>query len=1196
MKLMMLIKQSCCALMLAAIACLYSCTEHTLFEKVSSSHSGIDFTNTIVEDDTINPLDLVNLYHGGGVGAGDFNNDGLQDLYFVGNQVPSKMYLNKGDFKFEDITEDAAVEGKGRWGRGVAVVDVNSDGLMDLYVCNGIRKDSLARRNILYVNQGINKQGTPVFKDMAAEYGLDAHVESTTASFFDYDNDGDLDMYLTVNEANSSQNPNLFASGHGDALIPSRGKLFRNDWNAEKKHPSFTDVSRQAGITIAGYGLSTTIADINQDGWKDISVANDYMSSNILYINNGDGTFTDRSKEYFKHTSFNAMGQDITDLNNDGLADLFELDMNPEDNFRKKMMMGPNSDVNYYNFDYYGYQYQYVRNTLQLNQGPRIGQNDSIGAPAFSEVSFMSGVAQTDWSWAPLITDFDNDGFRDIIVGNGYPRDVTDHDFLTYRQEAYATSTKKQLLEQIPIVKIHNYAFRNNGDLTFQDASKNWGLMAPTFTNGAVYVDLNNDGAMDVVMNNINDEALIYKNTVNDKKDDVKQYLQVRFKGAGKNRNGLGVVAEIFYNHNKRQVFENNPYRGYLSTQQSVAHFGLNKISTVDSLVIKWPEGRKQVLRNVKAGQVITVDIRNADQTYSWAQPKLAKEALFKEVTNSLNLNYWHNEFSFIDFQVQKLLPHKLSEYSPALAVADVDGNGLDDLVIGGNAHDPAQIFLQQKNGKFTQKAVMSGPELKQDYKDAGILLFDADGDGDADLYMASGGYKNGANTPAYQDRLYLNDGKGSFRLAPNALPKNYTSKMCVRSVDYNKDGRLDLFVSGRVEPGAYPKPVSSIILRNDSKDGKVKFTDVSDAVAPALRNAGLVCDALFTDFDNDNWPDLIMAGEWMPITFLRNNKGKFENVTTGTGLSGKTGWWNTIIAGDFRNTGRMDYIVGNTGLNTIYQVNDQFPAYITAKDFDNNGGYTAIPSLFFPDINGEKKEFPAHGREDMLKQMISLKKKFTNYKSFATATMDEILSPEQRQGAIRLKTNTQQSCYLRNEGDGKFTMIPLPQQAQLSVLNGMVVDDFDQDGQLDIAVNGNDYGTDVSTGRYDALNGLLLKGDGKGNFRPLSILQSGIYFPGNGKALVKLQSTGGKYMLAASQNKGKLQVLELKRPQKMARVNPSDLSATIKYKDGRSARQEFYYGSSFLSQSGRYININNDMASVTIVNSKGLSRSLQIN
>jgi hypothetical protein len=402
--------------------------------------------------------------------------------------------------------------------------------------------------------------------------------------------------------------------------------------------------------------------------------------------------------------------------------------------------------------------------------------------------------------------------------------------------------------------------------------------------------------------------------------------------------------------------------------------------------------------------------------------------------------------------------------------------------------------------------------------------------------------------------------------------------------------------VSGRVEPGAYPKPVSSMMLRNDTRDGKVKFTDVSDQVAPALRNAGLVCDALFTDFDNDNWPDLILTGEWMPVTFLRNNKGKFENVTAGTGLSEKTGWWNTIIAGDFRNTGRMDYIVGNTGLNTIYQVNDQYPAYITAKDFDKNGGYTAIPSLYFPDVNGEKKEFPAHGREDILKQMISLKKKFTNYKSFATATMDDILSPEQREGAIRLKMNTQQSCYLRNEGNGKFTMIPLPKQAQLSVLNGMVADDFDQDGHLDIAINGNDFGTDVSTGRYDALNGLLLKGDGKGNFKPLSILQSGIYLPGNGKALVKLQSPDGKYMLAASQNKGKLQMLELKRPQKMARVQPSDISATIKFKDGRSAKQEFYYGSSFLSQSGRYININSNMASVTLIDNKGASRGLKLN
>jgi len=495
------------------------------------------------------------------------------------------------------------------------------------------------------------------------------------------------------------------------------------------------------------------------------------------------------------------------------------------------------------------------------------------------------------------------------------------------------------------------------------------------------------------------------------------------------------------------------------------------------------------------------------------------------------------------------------------------------------------------------QRQLLPGKNsIGNDYKDEGLLLFDANGDGKLDLYMASGGYKNAPNNPGYQDRLYLNDGKGNFTLAQNALPQNFGSKLCVRAVDYNKDGKLDLFVSGRVDPWNYPKPVSSFIFRNDSKNGQVKFTDVTRQVAPALQNIGLVCDALFTDYNNDGWPDLVLAGEWMPVTFLKNNKGTFVNSTAGTGISKKTGWWNSLVAGDFRHTGRMDYIVGNVGLNTLYQASDKYPVYITAKDFDKNGGYTAIPSLFLPDQNGGKKEFPAPGREDLLKQMISMKKKFTNYKSYATATMDDILSPEQRQGALRLKATELRSCYFRNEGNGKFTIIPLPNEAQFSTLNGMVVDDFDGDGNLDVVINGNDYGTDVSIGRYDALNGLLLKGDGKGNFKPLSILQSGIYIPGNGKALVKLQSSDGKYLLAASQNKGNLKIYALKRSIKNIRLQAMDASAMITYKNGKTEKQEFYYGSSFLSQSGRFLSINNEVKSVIITNGNGQSRNINLN
>jgi hypothetical protein len=1176
----------------------FSCKNPTLFEQIPSSYSGVHFNNKIVESDSINPLDKLNIYNGGGVGIGDFNNDGLQDIYLVGNAVPNRLYINKGNMKFEDVTSQAGVGGLGGWGRGVAVVDINNDGLLDIYVCNTLLNDSVKRQNLLYINQGPDRNGIPHFREMAKEYGLDIHVHSTMASFFDYDNDGDLDMYLTVNEAQSSDNTSSFRPIIKDGSKNSTGRLYRNDWDPVLKHPVFHDVSKQAGILIEGYGHGTTTVDINRDGWKDIYVTNDFLTNNILYINNHDGTFTDKSRDYFKHTSTSAMGQDIEDMNNDGLADVFELDMFPEDNYRKKMFMGSNSYQVYKNFDYYGYQYQYNRNTLQINQGPRVGPNDSVGDPVFSETAFLSGVSQTDWSWCPLITDFDNDGFRDIVVTNGYPRDVNDHDFITFRAEAYFIASKKTMLDQIPIVKIPNYAFKNNGNLQFTDVTKNWGLDVPTFSNGAAYADLDNDGDMDMVINNINDEVLIYKNTAREKDKKNSHYLHIQFAGGPLNRNGVGVWADIYYSHGKHQVYENTPFRGYLSTIQNIAHFGLGKDTLLDSVVIRWQNGKKQTLQNIKTDQVLKVNITNAKDNYSFNLPKINSGSLFRDVTKSVGVTYKHQEDDLADFNVQKLLPHKLSQYTPAIAVGDVDGNGFDDMVVGGTSKYPAQLLLQQPNGKFIQRDLLAKGEtdVRVRVKDEGLLLFDADGDGHPDLYIASGGYEKQPGSPDYQDRIYKNDGKGNFKEVPDALPKNLTSKLCVKAIDYNKDGKLDLFVSGRVEPWNYPKPVSSFMLRNDSKNGQIKFTDVTASVAKDLKNIGLVCDAIFTDFDNDGWPDLVLTGEWMPVTFLKNDHGVFKNVTTNTGIADKYGWWNSIAAGDFRHTGRIDYIVGNTGLNTFYKGADKYPVYITAKDFDNNGSYDAFPSVFLKDKDGELKEFPAQTRDDIVKQMIGMRVRFQNYKSFATATMDSVITPEMRKGAVRLKANMLQSCYLRNDGKGKFTMIPLPIEAQISQLNGMVVDDFDGDGNLDVAINGNDYGTEVGTGRYDALNGLMLKGDGKGNFKPLSILQSGVYIPGDGKALVKLRGATGDYLLAASQNKDAMKIFQLKRPVNTIALQPLDMYATIKYKNGKTSKQEFYNGTSFLSQSGRFFNIDKMMESVKITDSYGRARNIPLN
>nr|MBA4167609.1 VCBS repeat-containing protein [Chitinophagaceae bacterium] len=604
---------------------------------------------------------------------------------------------------------------------------------------------------------------------------------------------------------------------------------------------------------------------------------------------------------------------------------------------------------------------------------------------------------------------------------------------------------------------------------------------------------------------------------------------------------------------------------------------------------------RKQTLKNVPSDKVLRVNINDAKEKYTWDQPAFVSPPLFREITKAAGINYNHVDFDFIDFNIQTTLPHKLSEYCPALAAADIDGNGFDDLVIGGNFNNPGVIFFQQKNGKFLKKNLQTGKDsVNTLFKDEGMLLFDANGDGYMDLYVASGGFKSEANSADYQDRLYINNGKGAFVLDKEALPENHTSKLCVRSMDYNRDGKPDLFVSGRVDPWHYPKPVSSFIFRNDSKGGKIKFTDVTNDVAPDLKNSGMVCDALFTDFDNDGQIDLILTGEWMPVTLLKNVAGKFKNVTPASGLGGQSGWWNSIVAGDFRHTGRMDYIVGNLGLNSLYKASEEHPVYITAGDFEHNGGYEAIPSLFLPAEDGTVKEYPSHGRDDILDKLPGLKKRFNDYRSFATATMSTILPDEQRKNAQRLKAVNLQSSYLRNDGNGKFTVLPLPDMAQVSALNGMVADDFDGDGNLDVLINGNDYATEVSIGRYDALNGLLLKGNGKGGFTPLSILQSGIFIPGDGKALVKLRSASGNYLVAASQYKDALKLFQLRDSVTNVSLRQGDLYALIKFRDGRMEKKEFYCGSSFLSQSSGFFSVNKNAESAIIYDNNGYSRKIQ--
>jgi hypothetical protein len=1182
--------------LLFSLLAVCSCKRNnSLFLLVPSSKSGIHFNNKIVENDSVNPIDLTNIYNGGGVGIGDFNNDGLEDIYFTGNQVANKLYLNKGNFKFQDVTGLAKVNGGGKWCRGISVIDINNDGLMDMYVSATILADSKMRENLLYVNQGIDKDGIPHFEDKAAEYNLNDSSYSTMAAFFDYDNDGDLDVYITVNEILEDYNPSVYRFKIVDGSFPSTGRLYRNDWNNSLKHPVFVNVTKQAGVTIEGYGHATTIADFNKDGWKDIFVTNDFNSNDLLYINNHDGTFTDKATSYFAHTSANGMGQDVIDINNDGLSDVIELDMNPEDNLRKKMMLGANSYQNYQNSDFYNYQYQYVRNTLQLNQGPRVNEGDSIGDPIFSDIAFFSGIAETDWSWTPLVQDFDNDGFRDIIVTNGYPKDITDRDFISFRQQSSAIASKDFVLGQIPQVKLHNYGFRNNGDITFSNATYDWGMDIPSFSNGGAYVDLDNDGDMDFVINNINDEAFIYKNTLMNNRASDKRYLTVKLIGDSLNRNGFGTWIELYYD-GKKQVLEQTPYRGYLSSVQIDAHFGLGNASTIDSVVIKWQNGKEQMLQNIAANQTLTVNIKDATVHEGWELPVLAPNTLFTEVTNAISMNYKDSAKDFVDFNIQKLLPHKFSEYGPSMAVGDVDNNGFDDIVIGGYSGVSPSLLLQQGNGNFlTKKLIANASRENKPWQDMGIALFDADEDGDLDLVTASGGYESKPGSPAYMDKFFINDGKGNFKIDATALPQNLTSKSCIRAADYDHDGDLDLFVAGRVLPHEYPKPVSSFIYRNDSKNGKVSFIDVTSSVAMPLINAGLVCDAVFSDFDNDGWQDLVLAGEWMPITFLKNIHGTFKNVTSTSNISDKKGWFTSILPGDFDNDGDIDYIAGNLGLNSFFKANAAHPVSIYAKDFDNNGNYDAIPTIFLPTSQQDTtlKEFPVHTRDDIIKQMISFRSKFQNYKSFANASFDQMFAKDEMKDVLKVQANYFNNSYIRNDGDGKFAITSLPASTQFSCMNGMLSEDFDHDGYLDVLMIGNDYGTDVSVGRYDACNGSLLKGNGKGSFEPMSILKSGWFVPGNAKALVKLRTPNGKCLLVASKNKSSVQAFLYKPAIKTIAVNPTDVSAVITLKNGQKQKKEFYYGVSFLSQSGRFLNIDENIASISITDSKGNIRQL---
>ncbi|MXV52390.1 RNA-binding protein [Pedobacter sp. HMF7647] len=1173
-----------CFFLLALICGCSGKKANTLFRLLPSSETGVTFTNTITESDTTNILNQANLYNGGGVGIGDFNNDGLPDMYFAGNMVSNKLYLNKGSLKFDDVTDAAGVGGEGRWCTGVSVVDINADGLLDIYVCTSFRKDVKRRTNLLYINQGVNKEGVPAFKESAQSYGLADTGYSTQAEFFDYDLDGDLDMYLVTNELNDPKTPIKFRPKVTDGSALNTDRLYQNNGNG-----TFTNVSKKAGIQIEGWGHSATISDFNMDGWPDVYVSNDFVANDLLYINNQDGTFTNRLSEYLKHAGWSAMGTDVVDVNNDGLPDIMSLEMLPEKNLRKKEMIGGDEYFNYFNAKRFGYEHQYVRNVLQLNSGMTPDKH-----PVFNDIGYMAGVYETDWSWTPLVADFDNDGLRDLIITNGLPRDVTNLDYIEYNsgQGGGKADLSLKMVDSLPVVKIANYAFKNTANgYNFQNQTQAWGFDKPAFSNGAAYADLDNDGDLDVVINNINDESFVYENQLSKIKPGD-HFLTVSFKGEGLNTQGYGAKVRIYYDGDKQQFYEHQPCRGYLSTDDQRAHFGLGGTKQIDSLRIQWADGKSQLITGIQADKPLTIFHKNAKDVFDIYWKEKSQKPLFADASGISGIQYTHEETDVIDYNIQQTLPHKLSQYGPGIAVGDIDNNGFDDFYIGGSAGKPGIFFMQDAGGKFTKSNRILNEPLKEE-EDNGVLLFDADGDGDLDLYAVSGSYEFEKGHTASQDRLYINNGKGFFSKSFNALPIEYSNGSCVRAADFDSDGDLDLFVGGRVVSGEYPLAPESFLFRNDQG----KFTDVTDQLCPELKHAGMITDALWSDFDRDGKPDLIIAGEWMPVSFYKNTGSGFTNVTQQSGIPGHLGWWNSLVSGDFDNDGDIDYVAGNLGLNSDYKATDNQPMTILAKDIDQNGSTDAMVFCYLRAEDESMQPFPMSTRDDAVAQVISFRKQFPSFKSYGKATMNDLWKEENQKDAIKLKANDMQTSYIENKGNGKFVISPLPLQAQAAPIYGMLSLDTDNDGLLDILMVGNDYGMEPVSGRHDAFSGLMLKGDGKGKFSAVPLPKSGFYVNGDGKGLAMVRTAKNENLLLASQNQDKLKVYKSTNTKNSAdktiRLLPDDFYAEVEYKNGLKRRVEFYYGSTYFSQSSRILNVGDNVKKVVIINFKGAQRTV---
>ena len=1055
----------------------------SVYKLMDSKETGIKFENTIQETERLNYYYYDGIYQGAGSAVLDIDKDGLMDVLLVSNQGPEKLYLNKGDFKFEDISKKAGIEGGPEWTTGATVADVNGDGWDDIYISCFLLEEAELRRNKLYIN---NKNNT--FSERAREFGLSDTTYTISATFFDYDLDGDLDMFQV------NQPPNIVLRRLSSKLWEANHscKLYRND------NFHFTDVTKEAGVFTLGYALSAVASDVNNDGYPDLYVTVDYKEPDFLFLNLKNGTFRDVAKSAMNHFSLFSMGCDVADFNDDGLLDIFSVDMVAEDRFRNKTNMAGMDIPKFWKNVELGFHYQYMFNSLQLNQG--------IGS--FSEIAQLAGISKTDWSWSVLLADYDNDGAKDLFITNGLMRDVRNRDYQAMFERPFdSIKSTLELVKKAPSQKIINYMYRNVGDLKFKNVIDDWGMAQKSFSNGASYADLDNDGDLDLIVNNISDNAFLYKNTTSDKK--AANYLRLNLEGPESNYRSFGARAAIYFDKGKMQMLELSNARGYMSTSEPIMHFGLGSISKVDSLIVRWPSGKIVRKLNVKCNQTLTLKEKDANDVASNQLFEVTGIAFTKDVTQELIGNIQTKENYFDDYKTEILIPHKMSTLGPCIATADVTGDGNDDIYIGGCAGTSGVLYFQQVDGTFLPSA--SNPwNAHKSSEDIDAIFFDADSDRDMDLYVASGSNEFAVGSPLYKDRLYINEGGGKFSDGSNRIPALTFSKGVVRAADIDGDGDQDLFIGGRQVPGYYGKSERSAILIND----KGKFVDRTKEACPEMSTAiGMISSATFVDLDKDRDLDLVVVGEWMSPMIFVNEAGKFKNETSKFGLENLRGWWNVIVSEDVDGDGDQDLIAGNLGMNTKFKASIEKPFKVFLKDFDDNGSW----DIYLGSYDRDGKYYPVRGRQCSSEQMPFIKEKYKTYNEFASHSIDDILEG-MKEGAIIKDVTEFHSGIFINEGNA-FSFKPFNNMDQIAPIYDFIVYDVNKDGYKDIIYGGNYYNREIETTRSDAGVGGILLNDAKGNFKHVPSKQTGLKLTQDLRKLRFVKSGPYDLMLAGFNN-----------------------------------------------------------------------------